>query len=56
MQAKDIKVKSIAEAHKRAKNSKKVSDKSIFGRIFEVECRKITDNKGFNVIHIKEYI
>lgn len=54
MKTNEIRVKEIAEMHRRARESKKIADKSTFDRIFEAECRKLTDGRSFNIIHIKE--
>ncbi len=54
MKAHEIKVNDIARIRAEAKRSRHIADKSAFDRVFETECRRITDGKAFNVIHIKE--
>ena len=43
----------ITKMQEEARKSNKVADKSVFGKIFEVECKKL-DGRAPSTLHIKE--
>lgn len=47
-------IREITKMQEEAKKSRKVADKSVFGRIFETECKKL-DGRAPSTLHIKEY-
>ena len=47
-------IREITKMQEEAKKSRKVADKSVFGRIFENECKKM-DGRAPSTLHIKEY-
>ena len=50
-----MRVSELAQIRADARRSLRVADKTVFGRIFEEECRKISDGRAPNAIHIKEW-